>query len=258
MMTNRLWALPGRLSCGQMWSGSGATSGVMMLPGLELWLESVPTGSAHAGGDVHFFSNCPQCLVSRIALADVSGHGEDVVAFADALRHLMAKYLAALDQEGLMRDLNQVSRRALGSFHYATMLALGWHSRRGLLVLTNAGHPPPMLYRAARGRWGWLNTKRASQGPAGVPLGLLDSVEYFRQVVKLQPGDLVVLYSDGVSEALNTDGIELGRDGLMSLAAEAATQSALNFGTELTQSLLSFRGGVSQGDDQTIIVLRAV
>ena len=127
----------------QAWSGSGATSGVMTLPGLEVWSQSVPAGSARAGGDVHYFSNCPQCIVSRIALADVSGHGEQVIAFADALRHLMMKHLSALDQEALMRDLNQVSRLALGSFRYATMLALGWHSRRGLLVITNAGHPPP-------------------------------------------------------------------------------------------------------------------
>ena len=138
-------AFPHRLSCGQTWSSSGATAGVLTLPGLEVWVQSVPAGAAGAGGDVHYFSNCPQCVVSRIALADVSGHGEEVIAFADALRRLMIKHLTALDQEELMRDLNRVSRLALGSFHYATMLAMGWHHRRGLLVITNAGHPPPMF-----------------------------------------------------------------------------------------------------------------
>jgi sigma-B regulation protein RsbU (phosphoserine phosphatase) len=258
VIKNQLSALPRRLSCGDTWSGSGATSGVMMLPGLEVWVQSAPAGTARAGGDVHFFSNCPQCLVSRIALADVSGHGDSVVAFADALRHLMIKHLSALDQEALMRDLNQVARRALGSFHYATMLALGWHSRRGLLVITNAGHPPPMWYRAARGRWNWLDIHRSFVKPAGVPLGLLEDIQYFRRVIKLEQDDLVVLYSDGASEAVDDAGTELGREGLMSLATHASVQSAATFGTAFAQSLLSFRGGGAAQDDQTVIVLRAL
>ena len=229
-----------------------------MLPGLEVWVESVPAGTAPAGGDVHYLSNCPQCLVSRIALADVSGHGDDVVAFADALRHLMVKHLSALEQEALMRDLNQVARRALGSFHYATMLAVGWHSRRGLLVITNAGHPPPMWYRAARNSWTWLDITRNSATPAGVPLGLLEDMQYLRRVIKLQQDDLVVLYSDGASEALNAAGTELGRDGLMSLAEGAAVQSAATCGQGLAQSLASFRGDAAAPDDQTVIVLRAL
>ena len=255
---NQLSALPRRLSCGQTWSGSGVTSGVMMLPGLEVWVQSVPVGAAHAGGDVHYFSNCPQCIVSRIALADVSGHGDDVVAFADALRHLMVKHLSALDQEALMRDLNQVARLALGSFHYATMLALGWHSRRGLLVITNAGHPPPMLYRAAQRSWTWLDIDRGSVKAAGVPLGLMEDMLYFRQVIKLQQDDLVVLYSDGASEAVNDEETELGREGLMSLAGGCAVHSAATFGAALVQSLLSFRGSSVAQDDQTVIVLRAL
>ena len=251
-------ALPRRLSCGQTWSGSGVTSGVMMLPGLEVWVQSMPAGKARAGGDVHYFSNCPECLVSRIALADVSGHGDNVVAFADALQHLMIKHLSALDQEALMRELNQVSRRALGSLHYATMLAVGWHSRRGLLVITNAGHPPPLWYRAALKRWTWLNIDRSSEKPAGVPLGLLDDIQYLRRVIKPESDDLVVLYSDGASEALDTAGTELGRDGLMALAERAAVQSAETCGQGLAESLASFRGGGAALDDQTVIVLRAL
>lgn len=255
---NQLTVLPGRLSCGQTWSGSGVTSGVMMLPGLEVWVQSVPIGSAQAGGDVHYLSNCPECIVSRIALADVSGHGDQVAAFADALRHLMTKYLTALDQEGLMRDLNRATPLALGSFHYATMLALGWHGLKGRLVITNAGHPPPMWYRAADKSWAWLEIDRGSGKAAGAPLGLLDDIQYFRRVIRLQEGDLVVLYSDGASEAVNNDGAELGRDGLMSLAGQCAVDSAATCGAALARSLLTFRGDVSAQDDQTVIVLRAL
>ena len=87
-----------------------------------------------------------------------------------------------------MRDLNQAVRDAMDDVHYATMVAVGWHGRRGLLVMTNAGHPPPLWYRAARDEWRWLETARASvpNRPAGVPLGLLPDIQYDRVVVKPQ------------------------------------------------------------------------
>jgi sigma-B regulation protein RsbU (phosphoserine phosphatase) len=201
---------------------------------------------------------CPSCIVSRIALADVSGHGEAVAALAEKLRTLMERYLREVEQIELMRELNQAVRNELDTVHYATMVAAGWHSRRGLLVTTNAGHPPPLWFHAAPQQWSWLETHRVSerQRPAGVPLGLLDDTTYDHTIVRLQPGDLVVLYSDGASEALNAAGEELGRDGLLAMAAGLDIRSIEAFGTQLTTSLHAFRGGSDPLDDQTIIVLR--
>jgi serine phosphatase RsbU (regulator of sigma subunit) len=54
----------------------------------------------------------------------------------------MQKYLAALEQTSLMRDLDEAVIDELDGVHYATMVAAGFHARRGLLVMTNAGHPP--------------------------------------------------------------------------------------------------------------------
>jgi len=142
--------------------------------------------------------------------------------------------------------------------HYATMVAAGWHGRRGLLVLTNAGHPPPFWHHASDGEWSWLDTRRPSERgrPAGVPLGLLPDIDYERTVIRPQVGDLVVLYSDGVSEATNGTGEELGRDGLMKIARELDPGSAEAFGTGLTSALGRFRDGVEAADDETVIVLQ--
>ena len=108
----------------------------------------------------------------------------------------------------------------LDGVHYATMVAVGFHRRRGLLVMTNAGHPPAFWYRANRGEWGWFEPRRALTRPgvSGTPLGLLANASYDRIIVKPEPDDLIVLYSDGVSEATNPAGTELGRDDLMTLA----------------------------------------
>src|SRR4051794_20290029 len=101
----------------------------------------------HRGGSSHRWNQ----------FGDVSGHGQAVAALGEKRRELMKRHLRELPQVGLMRELNQAVREELGDVHYATMVAVGWHSRRGLLVMTNAGHPPPLWYRALRQEWRRLN-----------------------------------------------------------------------------------------------------
>jgi len=246
-----------RLQCAEIWAGSDRTATLLELPGLRVWVWSIPAGPGQSGGDIHYVSVCPSCIVSRVALADVSGHGEAVRAVAEKVRELMGQYLTALEQGALMRDLNRAIQE-LDGVHYATMVALGWHGRRGLIELTNAGHPPPCLYRAAYGEWSWLESRRPEQPgvPVGAPLGLFASVKFKRTLLKPQEGDLVVLYSDGVSETMNSLGDELGRDGLLRMLRALDSRSPEVFGLQLTSALRAFRGGKEPTDDETILVLQ--
>ena len=100
-------SVPHRLKCAETWAGNEGTSTVADLPGLRVWVHSTPFGPGEAGGDVHYVSVCPSCIVSRIALADVSGHGRAVVSLGVKLRELMQTHLTALEQTTLMRDLNE-------------------------------------------------------------------------------------------------------------------------------------------------------
>lgn len=248
------------LAPAETWAGNAKTAGLVEMPGVVAWVRCVPSESGSGGGDVHYVSVCPSGIVSRIALADVSGHGEAVRMLGERLRELMLRYLTALQQVGLMRDLNRAVREELDGVHYATMVAVGWHGPRGLLVVTNAGHPPPLWYRAARHEWQSIQGKRASQRgrTVGVALGLLDDSGYDRTVLKPEVGDLVLLYTDGVSEASNEAGDELGRDGLMSIAQSIDARSAEAFGSQLASALCLFRGKVAPADDATLIVLEFV
>ena len=207
---------------------------------------------------MHYVSVCPSCIVSRIALADVSGHGSAVVSLSAKLRELMQLHLTALEQTTLMRELNEAVMVELDGVHYATMVAVGFHGRRGLLVMTNAGHPPALWYRANRQEFVWFEPPLAPESPGvrGTPLGLLPNVSYDRRIVKPGPGDLIVLYSDGVSEATNPADRELGRDDLMALARSLNPTTAETFGVQLVEAVSAFRGGRVPEDDETIIVLQ--
>src|SRR6478672_6537606 len=176
--------VPQRLKCAETWAGNEGTASVVDVPGLRVWVHSTPFGPGEAGGDVHFVSVCPSCIVSRIALADVSGHGRAVAALSAKLRELMQTYLTALEQASLMRDLNEAVAEELDGVHYATMVAVGFHDRRGLLVMTNAGHPPAMWYRANREEWTWFERQQTEARVSGTPLGLLRNVSYDRMIVK--------------------------------------------------------------------------
>ena len=249
---------PRRLACAETWASNEETASLVELPSLTAWVYSVPVGPGHGGGDVHYVSVCPSCIVSRIALADVSGHGQTVAVLGQKLRDLMQLYLRDLEQIALMRDLNQALREDFADGHYATMVAVGWHGRRGLMVMTNAGHPPPLWYRASREEWSWLEPLRASERGrvSGVPLGLLPDVTYDRLVVRPQAGDIVLLYSDGVSEVTNPAGTELGRDGLIDLVRALDFRSPEALGTGLASALGDFHGDGEPQDDQTIIIMR--
>ena len=93
---------------------------------------------------------------------------------------------------------------------------------------------------------------------SGTPLGLLPDIAYDRMIVKPTADDLVVLYSDGVSEAENQDGKELGRDGLMALARQLDSRSPEKFGRQLAEAVRGFRGGTLPQDDETIIIMQTV
>src|SRR5262249_1827527 len=155
-------------------AGNEGAASLVELPGLAVWVHSIPAGAEDGGGDVHYVSVCPSCIVSRVALADVSGHGGAVVALSGKLRALIGRDLTALEQAGLMHDLNEAVQTELDGVHYGTMVAVGFHERRGLLVLSNAGHPPPFWRRTRRNEWVWFDddSPRHHSGVMGTPLGL--------------------------------------------------------------------------------------
>src|SRR5262245_49507331 len=114
------------------------------------------------------------------------------------------------------------------------------------------------MFRAGDGEWTWLENAGPSlpqPTPGGPPLGLLPSAEYRRMILKHQAGDLMVLYSDGVSEATNPEGEELGRKGLMRVLQSLNSRSAAGLGSELAMALQGFRGGPDFADDHTIVIL---
>jgi len=193
-------------------------------------------------------------IAASFFVVDVSGHGQDVSAVTQTLRRLMRENINVWDQADFMRGLNDAFNK---SKKYATAIVLSFHRITGRLAFSNAGHLPSLWYHDAQRSWGWLEEENNPQlkKVAGLPVGLIPGTDYNQTVVTLKPSDLLVLYTDGITEAENGSSQELGRERLLDWARKAPVDSAKALGKDLLQRLKSFRGGLGN-DDETLLVLR--
>jgi len=247
---------PRRLACLEVRGGNERADYSIELPGLTAWVCCRPMAPATRGGDLHYLSVCSQGFVSRIALADVAGHGEIVSAAAVRLRDLLRRHADEWDQSDVVRELNDSFLRAAGGGEYATALVLSHYSGTGEILFTNAGHLPPLWYQAETNHWSFLleSTPYARQ-VADLPLGLIGGTPYSQTAVQLGWDDLVVLYTDGITESTNPGGDQLDREGFLALAQEMSTGSAADTGQKLLAKLEAFRGAHPPSDDETLVVL---
>jgi len=253
---NEISDQPHVLACTEVWGGNRKVRRRVNLPGLRGWVASSPLDEDEGGGDLHYLSVCDYDLLSRMVLADVSGHGREVSRVAQTLHRLMRENVNAWDQTDFMRELNQAFGQG-GDGKYATAIALSYHRLKGKLAFTNAGHLPPLWYHAAQKKWNWLEEEPEPQTKkiSGLPVGLIPGTDYLQSVIKLEPLDMLVLYTDGITEAENAAGQDLGREQFLGWAWHAPVDSPETTGEFFLSRLEQFRGEV-HNDDETLLVLQ--
>ena len=130
----------------EVWGGNQAVDCGVVMSGLDAWLYSRPL-HAEKGGDVHYVSSCATGRVTRMLVADVSGHGAAVADTAGRLRQLMRRYVNHLDQTRFVSALNREFLALPERGGFATSVVGTFFAPTNRLLISNAGHPPPLLYR---------------------------------------------------------------------------------------------------------------
>ena len=162
-----------QMNCMEVWGGSQLTQRSVQFSGLDAWVYSKPYGQAAKGGDVIYASSCATGRITRMLLADVAGHGTAVAGTAADLRLLMRRFVNRLDQTELVRSLNRqfsgLSERAV----FATAIVTTFFAPTRRLIVCNAGHPRPLIYRADKREWNVLGQSEdaPTAGPRNLPLG---------------------------------------------------------------------------------------
>jgi sigma-B regulation protein RsbU (phosphoserine phosphatase) len=255
------------MQCMEVWGGSQLTSAGVEMGGLDVWVYSKPYGDAQRGGDVYYASSCATGRISRLLLADVSGHGTSVAATAADLRTLMRRFVNRLDQAEFVRLLNQQFIAMSQAATFATAVVSTFFAPTRRLTICNAGHPQPFLYRAARREWNFLGEEslgkeKESAGahkskPQNIPLGLLALAEYAQFDVELEPGDCLLSYTDALIESSDADGEMLGEPGLLRIVRLLGDVEPQKLIETLLKEIAERYPENLAADDVTVMVLRA-
>jgi len=185
-----------------------------------------------------------------VVLADISGKGiSAALLMANLQAHLRAHYLTAReDPAALLTGVDRYMYDTTAAHHYATLFFGRYDDGSGRFDYVNCGHNPPLLLRRARGVE-WL-------APTAPAVGLLPAWSCTVGGVTLEPGDTLVLYSDGVTEAMDDEGECFGEERLLALAERSSGLSVDGLMAALIEEVRRFSGAV-QEDDLTLIVARA-
>jgi phosphoserine phosphatase RsbU/P len=248
-----------RLACQELRGGNLAAVYRAELPGLNAWISCRPLHPAARGGDLYYLSVCSQGSISRIAIADVAGHGDDVSTLAERLRDALREHSDHWDQSALIRRLNESFLKVSVRGKYATAVLLGHYVDTGELLFTNAGHLPPLWYRATLREWTFLQDATPySKEIADLPIGLIPGTNYTQTAVQLGQDDLLLLYTDGINESCDEGGEQLGLDRLLEIARGLPPGSASAAGDALVSAVAAFRGTTPAADDETVVALHRV
>lgn len=239
------------MQCMEVWGGNQPVDAGVEMKGLDAWVHCRPWKDAEGGGDVYYVSACATGRITRLLIADVSGHGAEVSGVAIALRALMRKYVNFLDQTQLVQSLNTQFTALSENGRFATAVAITFFGPTRQLTLCNAGHPPPLLYRSRERRWEVLHPGTAG---ANFPWGIVDGCDYDQLQLPLEVNDLLLCYTDSLPEACTPAGEQLGTEGLAALVRQldaAAPARLIQSLVELIQS-----AGYQTDDDVTALLLR--
>ena len=214
-------------------------------PGVEVVGASIPCRSI--GGDFFEYLELPSGDFG-FALGDVAGKGPPAALLTAALQGLFTAH--ASSEGGPAATLTRVNtaliRRAVQN-RFATM-AYGVLSPSGRLTHSNAGHNPPMLFTRGGG------LRRLEQG--GLVLGLFGHAQYEEEAIQLDPGDVLVVFSDGVSEAMDIAGEEFGDDRIISCVKAKLHLEPAALLDHLLAAVREFTVGTVQRDDVTALIVR--
>jgi serine phosphatase RsbU (regulator of sigma subunit) len=242
------------LQCMEITGGSQAVEQSLATPGIDAWVFSRPFEGAEGGGDVHYLSLCGGGVITRVILADVSGHGADVADVSVSLRALMRKNINNKSQTALVRALNKQFTELAQLRRFATAVVATYLAVGQTLTVCNAGHPRPLWRRADTGQWALLDQDVGSAG--NLPLGLDDETPYNQFTVPLGRDDLVLFYTDALIEAADPSGRQLGEEGLLALVRGLEAGTPPELGRALLGAVERHRGGRPADDDVTLFALQ--
>ncbi len=184
-----------------------------------------------------------------VTVADVSGKGVSASLLMASLRaSLHSEVHIHYDIEKMAAKLNDFIHRSSSINSFITFFFCELNMKSGKLVFVNAGHNPPIVLEK--------KGKIRRMESCGLCLGMFPDVEYKVQTVALNPGDIVLLFTDGITESRNKENKEFEENKLLKILKKDSKLSAQELVNEIQEEVKNFTSGTEQMDDMTVVVIK--
>jgi serine phosphatase RsbU (regulator of sigma subunit) len=220
----------------------------LTLPGLQL--AAVMRTAKLLGGDYYDFFQISEDVID-VVIADVSGKGVAASLLMPSLAgvlHLRARELSG--PAAIIEDLDRVLMEITGPATFVTIFYARFLRSTRMLQYSSGGHNPPILIRKKNGESRLLE----ESGPI---VGILGNAQFFNTVIALEPGDILTLFTDGVTEQENEQGVEFSRHLDEAIRAKKS-ESANAIAVHIAESVATFAGANEQADDLTVMVMKVL
>jgi sigma-B regulation protein RsbU (phosphoserine phosphatase) len=217
------------------------------IPGFEICATTIP--AMEIGGDLYDFIPMTNGRWGFV-IADVSGKGVSAALYMALCRTLIR--VCGIAQEhpaDAIREANRLIYEDGRSSMFITTFYGVLDPRKMSFTYVNAGHNPPLLFR------GKPSVARMMPGK-GIALGVIDEVNLSMETLWVEQGDLIVLYTDGVTEAFNEQEIPFGEERLIASVSRNLNRQVHEIATGLINDIREYSGTEPQSDDITLILIR--
>lgn len=219
---------------------------LIQVPGAEL--ASVVLPAREVAGDFYEYFPLPNGRIALI-VGDVSGKGVSAALFAARAAQLLRSAASILPPQDAIAHVNGALARHNPDVIFLTLFFAIWSPGERTLHYVNAGHNPPLLLRVE----GTIERLAQRGGPA---LGPMRGRRYAVSETTLRPGDLLAVYSDGITEAPNADGVMFGEERLGAMLRERKGQPLAAITDGVTADVIAWQAGSQPFDDVTLLLAR--
>ena len=185
-----------------------------------------------------------------LSVADVSDKGVPAALFMmSTLTLLKGSAIGVGAPAAVLTEVNDLLNEENEAAMFVTLLYAVFNPANGLLNYANGGHNPPIIVHPD-------GNSDILPSTGGIALGVAPGFEYAESAVTLDPGDTIILYTDGVTEAMNAEGEEFGLDRLRNLFTNSPPKSPKETNTAIFEAVSAFAGETPQSDDITCLACR--
>ncbi len=220
-----------------------------IVSGYDIAGTSLP--ARQVGGDYFDFIRTEE-VDFAVGVGDVSGKGLPAsLLMANLQATVRGQALVGHSCREIVNRSNQLIYHSTAPEKFATFFLCGFDSVKELICYTNAGHDPALLFPGSEDSPRFLKT-------GGIPLGIKERFSFLEESMPFAPGDLLVIYSDGITEAFNSKEEEFGLDRLISTIAAYRKKPAQDLQQMILKAVAAHVGDSPQHDDITLLIVKRV